>query len=66
MVSHLVALNHDSYKNAQYFQETGQCPLRRGICWALFGQTTDPEIIVPFDSEGLSSQIRERDFKRGF
>ena len=60
MVSHLVALNHNSYKNAQYSREIGQCPRRRCIRWALFGQITDLEIIVPFYSEELDLHLRER------
>jgi hypothetical protein len=48
----------DSYKNAQYFGETGQYPLRCDITRALFGYASDPSTTVPFYSEKVVLDLR--------
>jgi hypothetical protein len=44
----------DSYKNAQYFGETGQYPLRYDKSWALFGYIPSLPTIMPFYSEKVA------------
>jgi hypothetical protein len=52
--------NARSYKNAQYFAETEQYPSRYDRSWALFGNVSSLEIIVPFDSEDVAPELRRR------
>jgi hypothetical protein len=49
-----------SYKNAQWFRQTGQCPSRCKISWALFGHILSRVTIVPFCNGNITLHFRER------
>ena len=49
-----------SYRNAQWYQQTGQYPLRCDKIGALFGQVMELGITVPFYSEDNAQGVRRR------